>query len=74
MFRSKTASTKGDNIFQVYGYLAFISSGPCGKCIFFFSFVRCNALSALNVDLVLRGFCAGAFGGVAENDGRLKKS
>ena len=42
--------------------------------VFFFSFVRCNALSALNVDLVLRGFCAGAFGGVAENDGRLKKS
>ena len=42
--------------------------------VFFFSFVRCNALSALNVDLVLRAFCAGAFGGVAENDGRLKKS
>ena len=42
--------------------------------VFFFSFVRCNALSALNVDLVLRAFCAGAFGGVAENDGWLKKS
>ena len=73
MFRSKTPSTKRDNIFQVYGYLAFISSGPYAKCIFF-SFVRCNALSALNVDLVLRAFCAGAFGGVAENDGWLKKS
>jgi hypothetical protein len=73
LFRSKTASTKGDNILQVYGYLASISSGPCGKCIFF-NFVCCNALSALNVDLMLRGRCAGAFGGVAENDGWLEKS